>query len=116
MPLVVVGSKQAAAADNRPYQQIDVFNTLKGLIDGEQCHTDWQGILWGEQQIPPQFIAHRRGDNRDMVSVFAGKEDYLIKLDGDNTRLASSTSTDLGNDKLIIDKINALRIARAAAH
>jgi hypothetical protein len=50
-----------------------------------------------------------------MVSVFAGKDEYLIKLDGDNTRLASSTSTEVGNDKRVIDKINALRIARATA-
>lgn len=114
VPLVVVGSRQAATTDNLPYQQIDVFNTLKGLIAGEQCHTDWQGVLWGEQQTPPQFIAHRRGDNRDMVSVFSADDEYLIKLDGDNTRLANSTSTNADSDKMIIDKINALRIARAA--
>lgn len=115
VPLVVVGSGKTASMENRPFQQIDVFNTLQGLVAGEQCHTDWQGILWGERQTPPRFIAHRRGDNRDMVSVFTEKSDYLIKLDGDRTRLAEGTATDVTLSLKLIDKINALRISRSAA-
>ncbi|OAI27056.1 LTA synthase family protein [Methylomonas koyamae] len=110
VPLLVV-SGNGHADEDRQFQQTDVFNTLQGMVDGRQCRSDWQGVLWGEHAAPPRFIAHRRGDNRDKVSVFSEDGDYLIKLDGDDTRLGSD-GVDPGLSRLLVGKINALRLAR----
>ncbi|NOV30588.1 LTA synthase family protein [Methylomonas sp. ZR1] len=113
VPLVIVDGDQPASVENNQYQQIDVFNSLQGLIAGKQCYSDWNGILFGAAKTSPKYIIHRRGDNRDMVSVFAENQDYLVKLDGDNTRVISKLPAEQDFRKLVVDKVNALRIARA---
>ncbi len=112
VPLVIVdGSRQGVVS--KQFQQIDVFNTLDGMVSGRQCHSDWQGVLWGDAQISPEYIVHRRGDNRDMVSVFTEPGDFLIKLDGDRTRLAGPVPAEASIGQGMVAKINALRIARS---
>jgi hypothetical protein len=113
VPLVIADGKHVATLENHQYQQIDIFNSLQGLVRGEQCSSDWNGVLLGESKIPPNYISHRRGDNRDMVSVFAENDEFLLKLDGDNTRLIGKQPADQAARQLLVDKINALRIARA---
>ncbi|TPQ27973.1 LTA synthase family protein [Methylomonas koyamae] len=110
VPLLVV-SASGHADEDRQFQQTDVFNTLQGMVDGSQCSSAWQGVLWGEHAAPPRFIAHRRGDNRDKVSVFSDDGDYLVKLDGDTTRLGNAAA-EPALSRMLVDKINALRIAR----
>ena len=112
VPLVVVGAQTEPALEEMPFQQVDVFNTLQGMVSGRQCHNDWRGVLWGEHRQAPRFIAHRRGDNRDKISVFDGDQAYLIKLDGDHTSVASSLPDDSGLRQALVDQINALRIRR----
>lgn len=114
VPLVVVGAEDVPRQEQRQFQQTDVFNTLQGMASGRQCHSDWQGVLWGSNRHAADFILHRRGDNRDKVSVFTEDTDYLLKLDGDDTRLVSSQPDDAARRAWLVDKLNALRIARAA--
>lgn len=114
VPLVAVGGGLGPAIELRPFQQIDVFNTLQGLASGQHCRDDWRGILWGENAGEPRFIAHRRGDNRDKISIFSRDEDYLLKLDGDNTRIVSHQPNDAGLRQALVDHVNGLRISRAA--
>jgi len=114
VPLVVVGGEDAPRLESRQFQQTDVFNTLQGMATGRQCANDWQGILWGEHSRPAKLILHRRGDNRDKISVFTATDDYLLKLDGDATRVVSRPPPEPALRKLLVDKVNALRIERAA--
>jgi len=112
VPLVVVGATPEPRLEAKPFQQVDVFNTLQGMVAGRQCHGDWRGVLWGEASQPPRFILHRRGDNRDKVSVFSDEQSYLIKLDGDATAVVSPESTEPELRQTLVDQVNALRIRR----
>lgn len=112
IPLVIAGGGYTGV-ESRQYQQIDIFNSLQGLVTGKQCYSDWRGILLGESIMPPKYIAHRRGDNRDIISIFTENEDFLVKLDGDNTRFAGSKAKDQAAKQEFIDKINALRLERS---
>lgn len=114
VPLVIVDS-QPAKLENQPFQQTDVFNSLQGLASGKTCYSDWKGILLGAKIISPKFIAHRRGDNRDLISVFAAGQEYIIKLDGDKSRVQRMQQLDSVLQQNLVNKINALRIARHAA-
>lgn len=111
VPLIIADGGNAHVENNQ-YQQVDVFNSLQGMVSGKQCYSDWNGILLGEQKIPPKYIAHRRGDNRDIISIFAENEDFLVKLDGDNTRVAGNEPAEPSIRQMLIDKVNALRITR----
>jgi phosphoglycerol transferase MdoB-like AlkP superfamily enzyme len=109
IPLIIVDGSNARVENNQ-YQQIDIFNNLQGLVSGEQCYSDWNGILLGEHKIPPKYIAHRRGDNRDIISIFTENEDFLVKLDGDDTRLVGNWPVDQATRQILVNKINALRV------
>lgn len=112
IPLIIADDRYAAEVDDHQFQQIDVFNTLRGTVAGRQCYSDWMGILWGDFKKPPEYIIHRRGDNRDMVSVFAEHEDYLLKLDGNDTRVYGTRPENIKIRQLLVDKLNTLRLAR----
>lgn len=111
VPLIIADGGNAEVENNQ-YQQIDIFNSLQGLVSGKQCYSDWNGILLGEHKIPPKYIAHRRGDNRDIISIFTENEDFPVKLDGDDTRLAGNEPAEPSIRQMLIDKVNALRITR----
>ncbi|TRX00515.1 LTA synthase family protein [Candidatus Methylobacter oryzae] len=113
VPLIIADGVNAGVENNQ-YQQIDIFNSLQGMVSGRQCYTDWNGILLGEHKTPPKYIAHRRGDNRDIVSIFTENEDFLVKLDGDSTRLSGNEPAEPSIRQMLIDKVNALRIARVS--
>ncbi len=112
VPLVVIDG-HSHGQEAQQFQQIDVFNTVLGEISGTPCYSDWRGILWGTAKHSPKFIVHRRGDNRDKVSVFSQDAAAQIKLDGDATRVVSDYPEDPSIRQLIIDKINTLRITRS---
>ncbi|MGZ5077302.1 MAG: hypothetical protein ACXV9R_11840, partial [Methylobacter sp.] len=115
VPLIIADGGIARVETNQ-YQQIDIFNSLRGMVNGRQCYSDWNGILLGEHKTPPKYIAHRRGDNRDIVSIFTENDDFLVKLDGDNTRLAGDRPADQTTREMLVGKINAVRIARSRTH
>ncbi|MGZ5028075.1 MAG: LTA synthase family protein [Methylobacter sp.] len=115
VPLIIADGGIARVETNQ-YQQIDIFNSLRGMVNGRQCYSDWNGILFGEHKTPPKYIAHRRGDNRDIVSIFTENDDFLVKLDGDNTRLADDRPEDQTTREMLVNKINAVRIARSRTH
>lgn len=112
VPLVIIGAEPQATVEWRQFQQTDVFNSLQGMVSGQQCHSPWQGILWGEHQTPAQYILHRRGDNRDIISVFAEHDDYQVKLDGDQTRVIGQQVVTTDLQRILLEKINTLRINR----
>lgn len=111
VPLIIIDG-QSRGSITQPFQQIDVFNSLVGLVSGKQCHSSWRGNFFTAQPYAPQYILHRRGDNRDLVSVFSGTEAYQVKLAGDQTRVISQQVASAAQRQQLVDKINALRIAR----
>jgi lipoteichoic acid synthase len=114
VPLVIADGGNAQVEYNQ-YQQIDVFNSLLAQVTGRQCYSDWHGILLGEHKISPKYITHRRGDNRDIISVFTENEDFRIKMDGDDTRLIGDLPEYQSVRQILVNKINSLRIDRYLA-
>jgi len=109
VPLIIIGNEQIASTESRQFQQTDVANSIKGLVTGEQCYSDWTGVLLGEHKIPPRYIAHRRGDNRHLVSIFSESAEFLVKLNGDQTELVTSVNAEIPKANNFVNKINYLR-------
>lgn len=109
IPFVMVYGDERYINDDQ-YQQIDVYNSLNGLVSGKQCYTKWIGDIWGGNE--PINIVHRRGDNRHLLSVFSEDSEYLVLLDGNDTRVIEKEEGVEGTVKEIVDKINHHRILR----
>jgi lipoteichoic acid synthase len=114
VPMIIANGGKQNAVEYRPFQQIDIFNGLQSLPLSEQCHSDWMGSLLMTGNQAARYIIHRRGDNRSIVSIFATDRNYLIKLDGDDTRLLKDTlAKDVAETTaLLVNKVNALRVQR----
>jgi hypothetical protein len=103
---------QGGVVEKRPFQQVDIFSSLKNMMSDEQCASAWSGDLLSADRLPARYIAHKRGDNRDIVSVFYGGREVRVKLDGDDTRILNPENLDDAIVKSIVDKINNERISR----
>ncbi len=108
VPLVVVSKDRAAMIGER-FQQTDVYNSLKNMISAERCTSPWQGDFLGER-IPPEYIGFRRGDQRDLVTVFADEGAVQVKLAGDDTQIVNEVSLEPTEKAHIVSKINQVRI------
>ncbi len=111
IPMIISFGDKKPSIVYKQYQQIDIFNSLKNLISNTQCYSDWIGDVFSQGKHSAKYIAHRRGDNRNIISVFSGDKNYLIKLDGDRTRTVNK-SIDKVTRELIVKRINASRISR----
>lgn len=110
VPLIISYGDAIRSIEDKPYQQIDVFNGIKNLVSNTECSSDWVGDVLAYDKKSPKYIAHRRGDNRDIISVFSTKNSYLIKLDGDKTRITSDNNLDKIISDNLVNKINFSRI------
>jgi len=110
VPMIVSYGDKNHSIENDPYQQIDIFNSLKGLVSSTQCYSNWTGDILGRK--PAKYIAHRRGGNRNIISVFSGEESFSVMLNGDDTRITTVDTVDKKTQETIIKKINAVRILR----
>ncbi len=106
VPLVIVNGIQDL--EERPFQHVDIYNSIVNLTSDRICTSEWRGHLFGER-IPPRYIAMRRGDNRSNVSVLADDKHYTVRLKGDRTKLLGEADDDLSAQ--ITGRINALRIS-----
>ena len=110
VPLVISFGDKGGALEDRPFQQVDICNSLKNFISGEQCTSVWAGDLINLPRFPPQYIVYKRGDNRDLVSIFCDHREIVVKLDGDKTRILNPGDLDNPILQLIVNKINRERI------
>jgi arylsulfatase A-like enzyme len=108
VPLVIIDGNQSAKEVHEQYQQIDVYNYIKSQVSDRQCYSDWIGDIHGLK--PAKYIAHRRGDNRNLISVFQKESECLVALDGDETKLISDKEHDIIISNHVLDKINFTRI------
>lgn len=97
--------------DNQQYQQIDISNSLKGLITGAQHYSNWIGSIFDRK--PAKYIAHRRGDNRNIISIISGEEVATVMLDGNNTQITSAYPKSMQAKNEILNKINSVRIKQS---
>lgn len=111
VPLVVVGGGARIAVD-LPFQQVDIFNSLRNYVSDVRSVSSWRGDFLTYPVIPPQYIAHKRGDSRNNVNVFFEELDLNVILDGDDTRLRDAYYGDGISFKDVVDKINWERISR----
>ena len=59
-----------------------------------------------------KYILHRRGDNRNMLSIYTQKHDLMFKLNGDRSRLQENFDLSSEEVQEITDKVNSLRIQK----
>lgn len=110
VPLIIAYGGKPASIENEQYQQTDVYNGLRNLVSNKQCTSSWAGDVFINR--PAKFITHRRGDNRNIISVFENNEHYPVKLNGNNTQIMGNTPKDVKTNDAIIKKINAIRIKK----
>lgn len=110
VPLIIIDSREDSAVANDYFQQVDVFNTLSGMLAGSRRYSDWHGDL--DNVLAAKFIGHRRGDNRNHISVFTSDSDVTVALNGDETDLTLQSAQGVSAaDRLeILNGINSARI------
>ena len=112
IPLVISFGDQVQRIENKPFQQMDLYNSLVNYVSSEKCTSRWYGDFLSLPTKPADFIIHKRGDNRDMVSVFYKDNNIQIRLNGDKTKIVNSPTLDRNISELLINKINFERINR----
>lgn len=113
IPGVIVSDQHLHTSDQQLFQQVDIQQGLVNLTSNQRCVTQWRGDAISIPPIHPKWIIHRRGDLRNKVSVFTQAHDYLIELNGDQTRdisLPPNEHDQLNEAPNIIEHINWLRI------
>ena len=112
IPLVISFGDKYRCVEDRAFQQVDIYNSLVGYISGMNCSSEWSGYLLGLHRIPPIYIAHKCGDNRNIISVYYNDIELRVKLDGDNTRILNPGNVNETVLNMIVNKINFERILR----
>ncbi|MDU9047978.1 MAG: LTA synthase family protein [Candidatus Electrothrix sp. Rat3] len=105
---MIIATGDEARIENNHYQQIDIFNSLKGALVGEKCTSNWRGDFFKKK--PANYIIHKRGDNRNLVSIFSDDEPYVFLMNGDDSRITTDAPVDKEKRELIERKINSIRI------
>jgi glucan phosphoethanolaminetransferase (alkaline phosphatase superfamily) len=106
VPMIVCSSNNDSEKIDLPFQQTDIYNSIKNYVGKESCISDFRGDFLTKPIIPAKYIMHRRGDQRGIISVFFNKKVYNVKLDGDYTKIIDK------QNKQILNKINYDRIQR----
>ncbi len=112
VPLIIATGKREEERIEGQFQQIDLYNSIVSHVTGRRCTSPWRGELMSEQPTPAQFIFHRRGDVRTDYSIFSPKGDQRVKVNGDFTSIVPPPLLDSATNALIVNRINAMRIAR----
>ena len=112
VPLIISYGDTVMHIEKSAFQHTDIYNSLKNLLSEEKCVSNWLGDLLNIPRIPPIYIAHKRSDDRSLISVFYGSEDVLLKLNGDHTKVIQPNIINKNIANTIINKINYERILR----
>jgi hypothetical protein len=107
VPMILVDKDKKTEINNKNFQQVDIYNSIKNYVSNKSCTSLWQGDFLSENKTEAQYMIHRRGDQRGIVTVLEDNKVLNIKLNGDNTRVIDGE-----NNQELIDKINYIRIQR----
>jgi len=111
IPLIISFGKDVSYIETQPFQQTDLYASIINYTSKKSCTSKWQGDLFVTPSIPPEFIIHQRGDNRNIISIFWQDRNLRIKLNGDKTDVINAT-IEKKVRKELVDKINYERILR----
>lgn len=112
IPLVLSYGDTVKYIEKNAFQQTDIYNSIKNYISDRKCVTQWLGDFINKPITPPVYIIFKRGDERSLISVFYGRKNLLIKLNGDKTGVVHPAYVDKKIANLIVNKINYERIMR----
>ncbi len=89
------------------FQQADIPPSIADLTGTQSCLTPEQGSFLRTPPQPADFIAHARGDKRDEVDIYFGKQQGEIVLDGDKTHWSGPKPADWQQimDGILLDRI-----------
>jgi phosphoglycerol transferase MdoB-like AlkP superfamily enzyme len=108
---LIVSYKNKKLLNTHMHQQLDIYNSLQQLPEQQRCGTDWIGDIFLGAELTPKYVIHRRGDNRNIVSVFNQSNDYSVYLSGDDSYVKNEKgSVDSKTAQYILNRINSLRI------
>ena len=111
VPMVVAwGEDQDSAIQTEEAQQTDLLTSLARVVGPESCRRVGDGAFFWGRVAEADFIAHARGDDRDLVYVRAWGEEGLVRVDGDATRVERGNFSD---PLRILDWVNYVRMTRA---
>ncbi len=84
VPLVVAGAVDMPAVVEAPFQQTDIAPSLADRLGLDECHGAFAGSFLRPAPVPPAFVVHVRGDDRNRVDVYQGATDVFgYRLNGD---------------------------------
>ena len=111
VPAIVVSDQLAPQAKvlAAQFSQVDLSNSLIGLISGTMCTSAVKGAFLGDTVQPPEYIVHRRGDKRHQLNVFSGDRLGTVTLNGDATSFEGA-GFDGAEQAKILNFVNYKRI------
>lgn len=113
IPLIVSYGDTARCVEKSAFQQTDIFSSVRNFISDKKCTSRWLGDFLTGPAIPPEFIVFKRGDQRNLISVFHAGRNMLVKLDGDATRIVAPADINENVADTIRNKVNYERIKRS---
>ena len=108
IPMIVSHGGARPGVVDEVYSHMDLFNSLKNLTGTTRRTSDWAGDIFS--QTPPRYTLHRRGDYRDIFSVFTKDQDYRVKLDGDDTRVVGGEPVSDAVRRELVGQVNKARV------
>jgi hypothetical protein len=112
IPFIVAGAVDMPPVIDAAFSQSDVPASLAHLLGIEHCRPPFNGYFLDPEPVPPHFIVHARGDDRDRVSVYAGDVTADYVEDGDASRWLD---TDLPQADLVAGWLVAQRVREVPA-
>ena len=106
VPLVILGGGLEAEM-MIPFSQTDLLPSLRHWLgEGGQCVDRNQGIFLPSVIHEPNCIYTRRSYNADNLYIHCGADEYIVRLDGDETRYVDGPD---GGDQLLL-QVHRLRL------
>lgn len=111
IPMVVVTGDGRKGKFDAPFQQTDLYSSLKWLVSDKYERDSWNGNFLQTEPSPPYCILQRMVNDYDLVYARRGFEEGFIKLQGDETYLYRGR---IGPEaaREIIERINGSRVLR----
>lgn len=95
------------------FHQSDLPASFDALTSKEHCHRGPYRNIFRTQATAARCVYHARGDDRDHIDAFCPDGNYLVKLDGDDTRVIEPGNVDDDIARKIVNQINIHRIRGA---
>jgi len=111
IPLVVVTGDGKKGQIDAPFQQTDLYSSLKWLVSDRYEMSLWDGNFLRPEPTAPFCILQPMVNDYDLVYARCGLKEGFIKLQGDETYLCRGR-IDPKTARAIIERINSRRILR----